>query len=104
MEREIMRYLETWKDSRRRKPLMLTGVRQCGKTYVVKEFGKRCFTNTIYLNFESNERLSSVFLYDFDVERIIREIEILVGQGKAAAGRRLFFLMKFRNVQGQLRH
>ena len=76
MEREITWKLIRWKDSKRRKPLLLTGVRQCGKTYVIKAFGERCFENTVYLNFEENGRLSALFDDDYDVYRIIREIEI----------------------------
>ncbi len=76
MEREITKQLLQWKDSRRRKPLLLTGVRQCGKTFVLKDFGKRFFRNTVYLNFEENEHLAGLFAYDFDVERILREIAL----------------------------
>ena len=70
-----MRRLEQWKDDRRRKPLLLTGVRQCGKTYTLKEFGQRHFENTVYVNFEESEKLAAIFEYDFDVSRILRELE-----------------------------
>ena len=76
MQREIKEKLIQWKESRRRKPLLLTGVRQCGKTYALREFGESCFENTVYLNFEENEKLGELFQYDFDVSRIIREISI----------------------------
>lgn len=75
MYREIMNDLKKWKDMRRRKPLLLTGVRQCGKTYIVKEFAGECFSNSVYMNFEAEEKLSSIFDYDFDVKRIVTEIE-----------------------------
>ena len=74
MERDITGRLLHWKDSRRRKPLLLTGVRQCGKTYTVKSFGQRYFKNLVYLNFEENSRLAGIFEYNFDVERILTEI------------------------------
>ena len=77
MERNILNQLSDWKESPRRKPLLLTGVRQCGKTYALKEFGKRCFDNTVYLNFEENRNLAELFKYDYDTERILREISIL---------------------------
>ena len=64
-----------WKDSKRRKPLMITGVRQCGKTYVLKAFGEKYFDNTCYINFESNSNYAGVF--DFDVNRIINELELI---------------------------
>ena len=76
MVRDITEKLLKWKDSKRRKPLLLTGVRQCGKTYALTDFGKRYFENTVYLNFEENEQLGELFDYDFDVRRIIREISI----------------------------
>lgn len=75
MYREISKELEKWKDKARRKPLLLTGVRQCGKTYIVKEFAKDNFKNNVYVNFESDEKLSAIFEYDFDVARIVSELE-----------------------------
>ncbi len=75
MYREIINDLKKWKDKARRKPLLLTGVRQCGKTYIVEEFAKECFDNYVYVNFESTENMSGVFDYDFDVKRIITELE-----------------------------
>lgn len=74
MKRRITEKLVAWKDSRRRKPLLLTGVRQCGKTYSLKAFGQEHFEQTVYVNFEESERLSGIFDYDFDVERILREL------------------------------
>lgn len=78
MERDIIKKLQTWKDSRRRKPLILTGVRQCGKTYSIKEFGSKYFRSIVYLNFEENEHFKDIFDYDFDVQRIIKEIQTLM--------------------------
>ncbi len=75
MYREITKELIKWKDSRRRKPLMLTGVRQCGKTYVLKELGEQYFEDTCYINFESQSTYAAIFDFDFDVNRIIRELE-----------------------------
>ena len=74
MERDIMEQLVEWKDAEDRKPLLLTGVRQCGKTYVCKQFGERYFEDTAYFYFEGNKNLASVFEHDFDVERIIDEL------------------------------
>ena len=75
MYREITKKLEKWKEKAHRKPLLLTGVRQCGKTYVVNEFAARCFKNYVNVNFESEEKLSGIFEYDFDVKRIVGELE-----------------------------
>ena len=91
MEREITDRLLQWKNSRRRKPLLLTGVRQCGKTYTIRDFGDRHFEKTVYLNFEENSRLSSLFEDDYDVHRIIREIEIFQ-KTKIVAGKTLLIM------------
>lgn len=77
MYREITDELIKWKDSKRRKPLMITGVRQCGKTYVLKELGEQYFENTCYINFEANSNYVSVFDFDFNVNRIVNELELL---------------------------
>ena len=74
MKREITDQLCRWKESKRRKPLLLTGVRQCGKTTVLKSFGEKYYGNTVYLNFEENERLAGIFEYNFDSKRILQEI------------------------------
>ena len=77
----MVRLLE-WKDSADRKPLLLTGVRQCGKTYVCKDFGDKYFEDVAYFYFEGNKGLNSVFDYDFDVNRIIDELGNVI-RGKA---------------------
>ena len=55
--------------------MIITGVRQCGKTFVLKELGQQQFENTCYINFESNSKYASIFDFDFDVNRIISELE-----------------------------
>ena len=90
MYRDIMNNLLKWKDNKRRKPLLLTGVRQCGKTYTVTEFAKKYFSDLVYINFEKNEKLSAIFDYDFDVHRIISEIENITSQ-KIIKGKTLVF-------------
>lgn len=89
MERDIMKKLVEWKDSPDRKPLLLTGVRQCGKTYVLKEFGDKYFEDTAYFSFEGNKGLSSVFEYDLDPERILRELGSIVRGKEIIPGRTL---------------
>ena len=74
MYRDILEDLKKWKDKPRRKPLLLAGVRQCGKTYIVGEFAKECFDSYVYLNFEASENIAAIFEYDFDVKRIITDI------------------------------
>ena len=89
MERLIMQDLLRWKDKLRRKPLLLTGVRQCGKTYILKEFGTRYFEDVAYFNFEENEGLASVFDYDYDVSRILDELGSIVRRKPIKPGKTL---------------
>lgn len=64
MERDIINQLVEWKNSSDRKPLLLTGVRQCGKTWVMNTFGQRYFEDVAYFVFEENQLLSSLFGYN----------------------------------------
>lgn len=91
MERNAYLQLKTWKDKKNRKPLLLTGVRQCGKTFLVKDFAKKEFIDFAYFNFDGNEGLHSVFDYDFDVKRILDELGIVVSQKKIIPGTTLVF-------------
>ena len=77
MRRIVYNKLVDWKNSKDRKPLILRGVRQCGKTWILKEFGKNNYENIAYFNFEGNEHLKERFCIDFDVARIIEELSIL---------------------------
>lgn len=77
MERQIYSELKRWKDSEPRKPLLLQGVRQCGKTWILKKFGAQEFENVAYFNFERNGILSTVFDRDLDPRRIVRELSAL---------------------------
>ena len=90
MQREIIKDLIKWKEKPDRKPLLLTGVRQCGKTYIVEEFGKEHFKNYVYVNFESSEKFSAIFDYDFDVKRIVSELEGVL-KSKITSGETLLF-------------
>lgn len=89
MERLIFEQLKAWKFGRNRKPLLVTGVRQCGKTYAIQEFGKREFDSVAYFNFDGNEALSAVFSYDLDVNRILDELESLFYEDKIIPGKTL---------------
>ncbi|NOS91146.1 MAG: ATP-binding protein [Cyclobacteriaceae bacterium] len=76
MIRHLYNELLSWKASASRKPLILQGARQVGKTWLMTEFGKTQFKQTVYLNFESSERLKQLFASDFNIQRIISVIEI----------------------------
>ena len=76
MKRNFITELIEWKKSKRRKPLIIKGARQVGKTWCMKEFGRLEFKNTVYLNFESSQVLQELFIKDFHIERIIATMEI----------------------------
>lgn len=76
MKRYLSDELVAWKKSENRKPLIIQGARQVGKTWLMKEFGKQEFEQVVYLNFESSSRLNSLFVTDFNIERILAVIEI----------------------------
>lgn len=80
MERNLFGKLEQWKSKRKRKPLIIQGARQVGKTWIMKEFGARYFKNTVYINFDNNEIMRNVFEIDFDISRIISAIKIEYGK------------------------
>jgi uncharacterized protein len=69
----------TWKNSPDRKPLILRGARQTGKTWLMKEFGRLHYSQTAYLNFEKNKRLRSLFSDDFDIPRIMLALQAETG-------------------------
>ena len=89
MKRDVMEKLIAWKGKKNRKPLIVSGVRQCGKTYVIKKFGESEFENMAYFNFDGNTGLKSVFEYDFDVERIVDELESVILGKKIDVGNTL---------------
>lgn len=80
MFRMAYRKLQRWKDDPDRKPLLLEGVRQCGKTYLLKEFGKTNFESTVYINFEKTPSAGELFSDDQDPQIIVQNIGILRGK------------------------
>lgn len=74
MQRKIMSTLLKWKQDPSRKPLLLKGVRQVGKTHLLKEFGKMCFPTFHYFNFEKQPALSKIFEQDLNPHRILSEL------------------------------
>ena len=76
MDRTIISRLAEWQKKEGRKPLILKGARQVGKTWVLKEFGRRCFKKTAYITFFKNQRMKDVFEGDYNLERILTNINI----------------------------
>ena len=91
MERALYGYLQEWKKSSRRKPLLLQGARQVGKTWLINAFGRREYQNYIYLNFEQNPGLRSLFTGDLAPGQIIHNISLYLGQKIEAANTLLCF-------------
>lgn len=75
MERTAIQELYSWKESANRKPLILLGARQTGKTWLLQHFAQQAFTNCAYVNFEDNEVMRGIFQTDFDIQRIISSIQ-----------------------------
>ena len=80
MKRDISAILLTWKEKTNRKPLVLKGVRQCGKTYTLKAFGRDHYRDVAYFNFEETKQLNSLFEQDYDVKRILFELGLFAGK------------------------
>lgn len=78
MERSIYSSLKKWKESPTRKPLILQGARQVGKTYILKEFGAREYSEVVYINCDDNNDMQNMFV-DYDIDRIIRSMSAISG-------------------------
>ncbi len=79
MYREKLKELELWKNSNDRKPLIIRGARQVGKTWIMQEFGNKNYEKVAYINFDGNERMERLFQGDFDIERLIEGLKIETG-------------------------
>ena len=80
MYRIAIEKLYKWKNSKRRKPLIIEGARQVGKTWLMKEFGKQTYADTVYINFDSNSRMADLFSADLDTDRLIMGLELYAGR------------------------
>lgn len=91
MNRSKFSDLVAWKNSPDRKPLIIRGARQTGKTWLMKEFGRRHYAKTVYLNFEKNKRLAGLFTDDFDISRVITALQAESGLTVTAQDTLLLF-------------
>ena len=80
MKRNALQQLCDWKKSSRRKPLIIRGARQVGKTWLMKEFGKQKFKNAVYINFDSNPEMAALFEGSLEVPRLISGLQIYAGE------------------------
>lgn len=97
MQRFAMDDLLKWKERASRKPLVIMGARQVGKTWLMKEFGKKYYEKTAYISFYNNRRMKDVFDVDFDIERIIMNLNIESGV-TITPGNTLIILDEIQNV------
>ena len=79
MERTAYKNLLDWKNNSNKKPLIIKGSRQVGKTWLMKSFGENEYKNVVYINFEDKKQLQSLFVTDFDIERILLAFSIETG-------------------------
>jgi len=79
MKRFAMEQLQSWKEKEKRKPMIIMGARQVGKTWLMKEFGRQFFPKVAYVSFYNNKRMSDVFEMDFDIQRILMNLNIETG-------------------------
>lgn len=80
MYRTAIETLFRWKQSKHRKPLIIEGARQVGKTWLMKEFGRQAYADTVYINFDSNSRMAELFASDLDAERLMMGLELYAGR------------------------
>ncbi|MDP0344558.1 ATP-binding protein [Glaesserella parasuis] len=79
MQRKILQSLQNWKQNPNRKPLIIQGARQVGKTWVMKHFGEQSFEQVAYINFDNNPRMKTLFSGDYDINRLILGLKIESG-------------------------
>lgn len=79
MYRTAMEELLKWKEKKQKKPLIIRGARQVGKTWLMKEFGKNYFENSVYISFDNNKSMKDLFSSDLNVERIVIGLELYSG-------------------------
>lgn len=77
MKRFAMEKLIQWKENPNRKPLIIRGARQVGKTWLMKAFGDACYEHTVYINFDNNPTMQQLFTRDLDVSRIVKGLELV---------------------------
>lgn len=91
MYRAAIEKLYKWKKSKYRKPLIIEGARQVGKTWLMKEFGSKAYANTVYINFDGSSRMAELFASDLNTDRIIMGLEIYTGHKIDAENTLLIF-------------
>lgn len=91
MYRLAIKELWQWKQGKHRKPLIIEGARQVGKTWLMKEFGRQAYPTTVYINFDANTVMAELFAADLDTDRLLMGLEIYAGQKIDAENTLLIF-------------
>ena len=91
MDRSLLQQLKEWKSQKNRKPLIIRGARQTGKTWLMRKFGEQEFGETVYINFENEPRFKTLFLQDYDTSRIISAIQLFHGKPIDASNTLIIF-------------
>lgn len=92
LKRKIETYLSNWKESADKKPLVIKGVRQCGKTYIVKKFARENYENVVYMNFILEPDKKSAFEGNLDVETLILNLSALIPDSRFISGKTCIIL------------
>ena len=86
MQRSAIYDLKKWKDAPERKPLIIRGARQVGKTWLMKEFGQSCYESYVYFNFDEEDELKSIFEANKNPQRIVELLSMVAGGKDSARG------------------
>ena len=103
MQRKIIQSLEKWKHKTNRKPLIIQGARQVGKTWAMKHFGEHSFEKVAYINFDNNPRMKMLFSGDYDIDRLILGLKI-ESSVDIQAENTLIILMKYKKSRKHYLH
>ena len=80
MKRFALEQLDEWKEDENRLPMIICGARQVGITWLMKEFGRQAYADTVYINFDSNSRMAELFASDLDTDRLLMGLELYAGR------------------------
>lgn len=101
LKRKIETYLANWKQTEDRKPLVIKGIRQCGKTYIVQKFARENYESVVYMNFILEADKKSAFTGNIDVDTIILNLSALIQGVVSLKGKPVLSLMRFKNARKQ---
>lgn len=101
MQRKVFSALKKWKESSRRLPLLISGARQVGKTYILKEFAAACYESVVYINLETNLRAAECFAGDISPKMLLPYLEVVTGQ-KIIPGKTLLILDEIQSTERAL--